>query len=166
MRVRLKVESVAPVSTRIWQDSLLTLILVSPGLVKGLSHSCLQDKSLKSSETEPYGPLSGADMGHLSWCGRICIRPLRKIFFQCPSGLQMRQQLLDKHLDHGPSGEHNTPSVVLGAWPWSCRSCEISNLEDFCLWSFSKVLSKCLAVVTSSVRLVASHPISCLSKIH
>ena len=78
----------------------------------------------------------------------------------------MRQQLLDKRLDDGPPGGYHTPSVILGAWPWSCCSCEVSNLADFCLWSFSKVLSKCLAVVTSSVRLVASHPIFCLLKIH
>ena len=162
MRVRFKVESVAPVSTRIWQDSLLTLILVSPGLVKGLSHSCLQDKSLKSSETEPYGPLSGAF--ELVW--KDLHKTFEENFFPVSQGITHEAAALDEHVDHGPPGEHNTPSVIIGAWPWSCHSCEVSSLGDFCLWSFSKVPSKCLAAVTSSVRQVASHPIFCLLKIH
>ena len=50
MKARFKVESVAPVSTEIWQDSLLTLILVSPCRVKGISGSSLQDKPSESQE--------------------------------------------------------------------------------------------------------------------
>lgn len=52
--------------------------------------------------------------------------------------------------------------LILGLWPWICCSCKATSVLDFCLWSYSKVLSKCSAVVTSSVKLVTSQPIFCL----
>ena len=51
---------------------------------------------------------------------------------------------------------------MLGLWPWSFCSCKANNLENFCLWSCSKVVSKCSAMVAGSIRLVVSHPIFCL----
>lgn len=44
-----------------------------------------------------------------------------------------------------------------GVCPWSHRSRKAKSLLDFCFWSCSKVLSKCLAVSRSSVTPLACH---------
>lgn len=52
--------------------------------------------------------------------------------------------------------------VLLGLWPWSCCSSKASSWAAFWVLSCPKALSKCSAMVTSSVRPVASQPIFCL----
>lgn len=44
-----------------------------------------------------------------------------------------------------------------GVCPWSHQSRKAKSLLDFCFWSCSKVLSKCLAVSRSSGTPLACH---------
>ena len=67
-----KIESVAPVATRIWQDFPSVLILVSHRLLKGITGSSLSEGPLESHqlwEGTIWGPSLGADMGafELMW---------------------------------------------------------------------------------------------------
>lgn len=90
--VRFKVESVAPVSTEIWQDSLLTSILVSLAWLRAslvvvyrTSH-----QSLKSSETGPYGASFRGRYGAFELVWKYLHKNFQDNLFQHPSGLQMR----------------------------------------------------------------------------
>ena len=52
--------------------------------------------------------------------------------------------------------------IILALWSWGCCNCKTNNLENFCLWSYSKVVSKCSAVVIGSISLVVSYPLFCV----
>ena len=54
------------------------------------------------------------------------------------------------------------PGIIFGRWSWTCCSVKVNSWADVCSLSYSKVLSKCSALVMSSVKAVASHPVFCL----
>ena len=167
MRVEFKVERVVLVSARIWWGFQLILILVSLWLFKGITGSSLPENPSESCqlwEGSIWGPsLWGRDGSGRVDIERFALNLWRQSFFQCSSLLQMTHWSLGQCFDDGSVGEYNggAPGVLLGFWSWSCCSCKAYSLVT-CLWSCSKVLSKCSAVVMSSVRPVASHPIFCL----
>jgi len=51
------------------------------------------------------------------------------------------------------------PGIIFGHWSWICCSVKANSWADFCSLSYSKLLSKCSALVMSSVKPVASHPV-------
>ena len=53
------------------------------------------------------------------------------------------------------------PGIIFGHWSWTCYSVKVNSRADVCSLSYSKVLSKCSALVMSSVKAVASHPVFC-----
>ena len=53
------------------------------------------------------------------------------------------------------------PGIIFGHSSWTCCSVKANSWADFCWLSYSKVLSKCSALVMSSVKPVASHPVFC-----
>ena len=53
------------------------------------------------------------------------------------------------------------PDIIFGHWSWTCYSVNVNSRADVCSLSYSKVLSKCSALVMSSVKAVASHPVFC-----
>ena len=54
------------------------------------------------------------------------------------------------------------PGIIFGHSSWTCCRVKANSWADFCALSYSKVLSKCSALVMSSVKPVASHPVFCL----
>ena len=140
--VGFKVESVALVSARIWQDFPLILILVSPWIFKRIIGRHLPEnfsQSFPSWEATTWGPSFEDRYGGAQLVWKDLTTFLRITFLWCPGCIEMRYQFLGQCFDDGPPGGCNGegPGVVLGFGPWSSCSYEVANLVDFCLWSCS-----------------------------
>lgn len=137
---KVKVESTAPLSTRIWQDFPLVFTLVSAELFKDITGSRLLEGPLAPRQSWE-GPTRGLPLWGIWAVLRNLYRTHKDNFFSiAPIDYNWDTELWVSFFDDGPFRECNMArlGIIWGLWPWSCKTI---SLIDPCLWSWSKVLS-------------------------
>ena len=136
-----KIQTVALISTRIWQGFLLILILVSPWLFKGIIGSSLLENPSESCQLWE-GLIWGLSF-EVGYGGiRVGVKEFDKIFedklFSSVPVNCKWDRFPGQCFDDGPLGKCNEGGTgVLAFWPWSLCSCKATNLVDFGLGSCS-----------------------------